>query len=1132
MSKFFEEPILSDSQKEEMCSCDQGSVSPEARYNDYRNRMPFHYIEDDINDGYYYWTYGATMEIEFELEGNIAFGEGLDLSPEQIIVDSELSLTSKNPVENKVITEALNNKLDKSTEVSDFDQAYIKTADGTESLKNISADTLSDSIVSRGPSGRFKILDAIEDDQPITLKQAKAAHAIQADLGDIDPTSVSFVKGKKTSNLQNDGNGTSPFATVKQLDTKLDILDAPDSVYVTDEQSRAYLRKYGFGGDPNIIVSRWNHGELIVRDFESAGNAYEWEATSKHYVDKTIKFSLDNLNIQNGIGENSLIQKSPDGKPTSALKLGTIAFGQNSVSNQKFDIAIGGGAVAGFAYKNDFNSFYYDYVNKKPLHGGQGLNAQGEVLDFTGNTYENSFGWNRSFGEGTIARGRSAVAFQNGQAIGLRATSFGFSGSYGDNAFAIGNETAASGSNTFTQGNSTTAGYDNQAAFGRYNENKEENIFEVGIGSGEPDEIIGLPETKTGFAVLRDGRAKVLTAPKEDDDVVRLLELNNLDTRYKNQLNTKLDKTGGTIDGTLSIKENLNVTGNLNVSGTATAVKTQSLLVVDNVIATNADKKELTTLLSGLALNKNANETYGVMYDPADNTVKFGQGTLSNTGVFTFNTGEGKPLAIRAQSGDLAENHLIKWDSITNSFIDSGKAATDFVEVQEFFNPSKGTEYESEVAYDAYTVDKDGNTGVIPISANRHSGNTLVLRFNDGRISASDATDPHNVTTKVQVEKMLSDKVGFKYYKLENKDTDSIKEDVITTSQLDASLDISHSDENTSTGLNISKDYVEMYYNKPATQEATAEGARVSIGDTVITINSSEVTAEGDEKKTTLIIDPDRAQINEKDIITSAGGTFEVRPTIQLNGKSSEVATLSDLENVGSLKFSEFTSEEALQTKEDLWKIIDPEASIKIIQNDDTSNTDIGLQKGAIGLEVVNDSEALKTNSVISMTDSTISIGVNNTTESKSNTISLDKDGIKVNDNPLITKIQDSSSNEFTPDEYGVVTIPNGSTGKAGLWKLVSSTGYHGLQNYEGGQLAINPAGKPHIDQREAEVMTGNMSPIIPSDINYAVKAALTDDKRMGTETSGTNTAFTDTEKDRACEIIGAARYAMKVTIL
>lgn len=40
-----------------------GGVSNEYCMNDYRNRMPFHYLENGT-DGYYYWTYGATMEIE------------------------------------------------------------------------------------------------------------------------------------------------------------------------------------------------------------------------------------------------------------------------------------------------------------------------------------------------------------------------------------------------------------------------------------------------------------------------------------------------------------------------------------------------------------------------------------------------------------------------------------------------------------------------------------------------------------------------------------------------------------------------------------------------------------------------------------------------------------------------------------------------------------------------------------------------------------------------------------------------------------------------------------------------------------------------------------------------------------
>lgn len=136
--------------------------------------------------------------------------------------------------------------------------------------------------------------------------------------------------------------------------------------------------------------------------------------------------------------------------------------------------------------------------------------------------------------------------------------------------------------------------------------------------------------------------------------------------------------------------------------------------------------------------------------------------------------------------------------------------------------------------------------------------------------------------------------------------------------------------------------------------------------------------------------------------------------------------------------------------------------------------------------------------------------------------------GLSFSDNKInanIAKIQDSTSNEFAPDENGVVTIPSGSANNLGLMRLVTGNGYHGLQMFGAGAIAINPAGKSHIDTRIASIIgSGNLSPIISSDINYAVKAALTDDKRIGTETTGTNTAFTDTEKDRACEILGASR--------
>ena len=69
------------------------------------------------------------------------------------------------------------------------------------------------------------------------------------------------------------------------------------------------------------------------------------------------------------------------------------------------------------------------------------------------------------------------------------------------------------------------------------------------------------------------------------------------------------------------------------------------------------------------------------------------------------------------------------------------------------------------------------------------------------------------------------------------------------------------------------------------------------------------------------------------------------------------------------------------------------------------------------------------------------------------------------------------------------------------------------------GWYYIVPAGNDEITARSK-----NYKPIRPATLNFAVKAALSDDKRMGTETSDTNTAFTDTEKDRACEVLGASR--------
>ena len=96
----------------------------------------------------------------------------------------------------------------------------------------------------------------------------------------------------------------------------------------------------------------------------------------------------------------------------------------------------------------------------------------------------------------------------------------------------------------------------------------------------------------------------------------------------------------------------------MNVAGTTVTKDTETLLVKDNIVVTNSDKAELLNL-SALAINTNASQTYGIMYDPTTDSVKLGLGSIDETGEFTFSE-SGNPVAVRADSSLLVDSHLIK----------------------------------------------------------------------------------------------------------------------------------------------------------------------------------------------------------------------------------------------------------------------------------------------------------------------------------------------------------------------------------------------------------------------------------------------------------------------------------------
>ena len=105
----------------------------------------------------------------------------------------------------------------------------------------------------------------------------------------------------------------------------------------------------------------------------------------------------------------------------------------------------------------------------------------------------------------------------------------------------------------------------------------------------------------------------------------------------QNGLAKKLDKSGGTITGTLIVEDGID--------------STLSALVV-----------------------KNGEATYGLTLE--DDTYKLGKGSVDENNNFTFDNGEGLPVALRDDSSAFTNDSLVSWSEEGNKFVDSGIAAS------------------------------------------------------------------------------------------------------------------------------------------------------------------------------------------------------------------------------------------------------------------------------------------------------------------------------------------------------------------------------------------------------------------------------------------------------------------------
>lgn len=144
----------------------------------------------------------------------------------------------------------------------------------------------------------------------------------------------------------------------------------------------------------------------------------------------------------------------------------------------------------------------------------------------------------------------------------------------------------------------------------------------------------------------------------------------------------KFDKAGGGISGDVNIGGNVFIGKDLTVAGNSTIQEAGHLKIKDAVIITNSDGEKL-AVLSGLAIRKGENdsgvdETYGIMYDFASNSVKLGLIYTDENGNYQFLAGDGQPVATRADSAELAEHGIALWDAANHRFIAKDMTNIDF----------------------------------------------------------------------------------------------------------------------------------------------------------------------------------------------------------------------------------------------------------------------------------------------------------------------------------------------------------------------------------------------------------------------------------------------------------------------
>lgn len=404
-------------------------------------------------------------------------------------------------------------KLDKQTAQTESDQVYGKLADGSQTMFDVTMGATATTIPRRDTAGRIQVADGASGNDAVNFNQLQAV-ATNLENGEGQYSLIQKVAPSTTTDPNNYARGKEAVA-----------LGRYDKAYgdrsMTVNYDNENYGKWSFVANTKNKNGSKDVAQENVQSNAMFGCANEIKVGIEGFVagNSNVNYEGDRFNISGSGNENYTNNVRMSGWKNKSLK------------EIKTPITSGGGG--GGSTNPDTNPTEptepYDYTSNTGYADISGTENEvfamgGKASGVAGICYS-PFGsiegfWTKA-GYLVEDTTKSTETEKYYKPQGLGAKAFGrATHAKEDFTIAGGEQSVALKKGANAIGYYTTANTEWGTAIGKYNVGKTNTLFEVGNGYAVFD-----AGRKNAFEVLDDGRAKVQSAPIEDDDVVRKLEL-------------------------------------------------------------------------------------------------------------------------------------------------------------------------------------------------------------------------------------------------------------------------------------------------------------------------------------------------------------------------------------------------------------------------------------------------------------------------------------------------------------------------------------------------------------------------------------------------------------------------------